>query len=164
MFTRRTLLTGGTAAAALAAAAVLLRPMGTAHAAEGSYPFTLTDAEWEARLSPEAYTVLREEGTERPFTSPLDDEKRAGTFACAGCAQPLFDASTKFDSGTGWPSFYEPLAGSVVEISDTTLGMTRTAISCANCGGHLGHVFNDGPEPTGLRYCMNGVAMTFAAA
>ena len=143
--------------------ALALRPE-AGRAAAGAFPFALADEEWRARLSPEAYAVLREEGTEHPFTSPLNDEHRAGTFSCAGCAQPLFDASTKFDSGTGWPSFYRALDGAVGEDADTTLGMTRTEVHCANCGGHLGHVFPDGPEPTGLRYCTNGVALAFAAA
>ena len=158
---RRDLLLGSAALLALGGLAV--RP-GASRAAEGSFPVQLTDEEWRARLSPEAYAVLREEATERPFSSPLNDEHRPGTFACAGCAQPLFDASAKFDSGTGWPSFFEPLSGAVGESSDTTLGMTRTEVHCATCGGHLGHVFEDGPAPTGLRYCMNGVALSFIAA
>jgi peptide-methionine (R)-S-oxide reductase len=158
---RRDLLWGSAALLALAGLAV--RPRAS-RAAEGTFPVQLTDAEWQARLSPEAYAVLRQEGTERAFTSPLNDEHRAGTFACAGCDHPLFDAAAKFDSGTGWPSFFEPLPGAVGESSDTTLLMTRTEVHCATCGGHLGHVFPDGPEPTGLRYCMNGVALSFAAA
>jgi peptide-methionine (R)-S-oxide reductase len=157
---RRDLLLGSAALVALGGVAFGPR---VSRAAEGSFPFQLTDEEWRARLSAEAYAVLREEGTERPFTSPLNDEHRAGTFACAGCAHPLFDAAAKFDSGTGWPSFFEPLPGAVGESSDTTLLMTRTEVHCDNCGGHLGHVFEDGPEPTGLRYCMNGVALSFAA-
>lgn len=158
---RRDFLLGS--AALLALAGVAFRPRAS-RAAERTFPFQLTDEEWRARLSPEAYAVLRKEGTERPFTSPLNDEHRAGTFACAGCARPLFDAAAKFDSGTGWPSFFEPLPGAVGESSDTILLMTRTEVHCARCGGHLGHVFEDGPEPTGLRYCMNGVALAFDAA
>jgi peptide-methionine (R)-S-oxide reductase len=108
--------------------------------------------------------VLRGQGTERPFSSPLNDEHRRGTFACAGCALPLFSSATKFDSGTGWPSFWAPLHGAVEQARDTSFGMVRAAVHCHRCGGHLGHVFNDGPRPTGLRYCMNGVALQFMAA
>jgi peptide-methionine (R)-S-oxide reductase len=132
-----------------------------AEASSKAFPFTLTDAEWRARLSPEAYRVLRAHGTERAGTSPLDREKRAGIFACAGCGNALFDASTKFDSRTGWPSFWQPLEGAVGTTTDRSFFMTRTEVHCANCGGHLGHVFPDGPPPTGQRYCMNGVAMAF---
>ena len=124
----------------------------------------LSDAEWKKRLSPLQYRVLREAATERPFTSPLDKEKRAGTFLCAGCALPLYSSRTKFDSGTGWPSFWKPLPKAVMEGRDTSLGMVRDEVSCRRCGGHLGHVFDDDPAPTGLRYCMNGVALDFVAA
>ena len=121
-----------------------------------------TDAEWKQLLTPQQYHVLRQAGTERPFSSPLDKEKRAGTFHCAGCGQPLFSSATKFDSGTGWPSFWQPLSRDVVEEeSATTFGMRRTEVLCHRCGGHLGHVFEDGPRPTGLRYCMNGLALAF---
>ncbi|QYE34100.1 peptide-methionine (R)-S-oxide reductase MsrB [Polymorphobacter sp. PAMC 29334] len=126
------------------------------------FEVNLTPAQWKAKLSPAAFAVLREEGTETPFTSPLNDEHRVGTFACAGCALPLFASATKFDSHTGWPSFWAPLKNAVRQREDGSLGMTRTEIHCRRCGGHLGHVFDDGPKPTGLRYCMNGVAMTFA--
>jgi len=119
------------------------------------------DEEWRQRLSPSAYTVLRQHGTERAFTSPLNKEKRSGTFLCAGCGQALFSSSDKFESGTGWPSFVRPLAGAVGIETDETLGMVRTEVHCARCGGHLGHVFEDGPRPTGERYCMNGVALDF---
>ncbi len=120
-----------------------------------------SDAEWRERLSPAQYAVLREADTERPYTSPLNAEHRKGTFACAACALPLFSSTTKFESGTGWPSFWAPLPNAVGEDTDTMLGMVRTEVHCRRCGGHLGHVFDDGPRPTGLRYCMNGVAMTF---
>ena len=122
------------------------------------------EAEWRALLSPQAYAVLRESGTERPWTSPLNDEHRAGVFACAGCALPLFSSETKFDSGTGWPSFWAPLDNAVGTEEDRAFGMLRTEVHCRRCGGHLGHVFNDGPPPTGLRYCMNGVALAFEPA
>jgi peptide-methionine (R)-S-oxide reductase len=121
----------------------------------------LSDDEWRQRLSPEQYRVLRGHGTERAGTSPLDREKRAGTFLCAGCEQELFDSAAKFDSGTGWPSFFQPREGAVGTTTDRKFFMTRTEVHCARCGGHLGHVFDDGPAPTGLRYCMNGVAMKF---
>jgi len=140
------------------ALAALLAP-GAARAAAAR--LTLTDAEWRKRLTPAQYDVLRREGTERPFTSPLLKEHRPGQFACAGCDLPLFSSNTKFESGTGWPSFWAPLDGAVATASDTSFGMVRNAVSCARCEGHLGHVFEDGPKPTGLRYCMNGVAMTF---
>jgi peptide-methionine (R)-S-oxide reductase len=127
-----------------------------------TYGVTHTDAEWRQRLTPEQYDVLRQQGTERPFTSPMLNEHRAGVFACAGCNLPLFSSTTKYDSGTGWPSFWAPLPNGVNEAQDNSLGMARTEISCRRCGSHLGHVFDDGPKPTGLRYCMNGVALTFA--
>jgi len=133
------------------------------HAAE-SFPVQKTEAEWQAQLGPAAYKVLREHGTERAGTSPLNAEKRAGTFICAGCAKPLFDAATKFESGTGWPSFFAPLPDSVATTTDRSFFMTRTEVHCADCGGHLGHVFPDGPQPTGLRYCMNGVSLAFTPA
>jgi peptide-methionine (R)-S-oxide reductase len=125
------------------------------------FEFNLTDGEWKKRLSPAAYNVLRKDGTERPYSSPLNKEHRAGMFACAGCALPLFASTTKFESGTGWPSFYAPLANAVVTRTDSSFGMSRTDVRCRRCGGHLGHVFDDGPKPTGKRYCMNGAAMTF---
>jgi peptide-methionine (R)-S-oxide reductase len=129
--------------------------------AEEAFEVSLSDAEWRQRLSPEQYRVLREHGTERAGTSPLDREKRAGTFHCAGCDLPLFTMEQKFDSGTGWPSFWQPLENAVGTKEDRSFFMTRTEVHCRRCGGHLGHVFEDGPKPTGLRYCMNGAAMTF---
>lgn len=120
-----------------------------------------TDPEWREALTPQQYTVLRQHGTEPAGTSPLNAEKRDGTFKCAGCGQPLFSADSKFESGTGWPSFFAPLEHSVETTTDRTLGMTRVEVHCASCGGHLGHLFPDGPPPTGMRYCMNGIALAF---
>jgi peptide-methionine (R)-S-oxide reductase len=128
------------------------------------FPVSYTDEEWRRRLTPEQYQVLRRHGTERAGSCALNYEKRAGSFACAGCGQTLFVTGTKFESGTGWPSFTTPVEGSVATTTDRTYGMVRTEVHCAQCGGHLGHVFPDGPPPTGLRYCMNGVAMEFTPA
>ena len=133
----------------------------TGATAESRFPVQKTDAAWRAALTPAQYRVLRGQGTERAFTSPLDSEKRAGTFACAACGQTLFSSSTKFDSRTGWPSFWEPLDSAVGTSVDRSMFMVRTEVHCARCGSHLGHIFPDGPRPTGLRYCINGVAMTF---
>ena len=129
-----------------------------------TFRVSYTDAEWRRRLSPAAYQVLRHEDTEPPFSSPLDKEKRRGTFVCAGCNNELYSSATKFDSGTGWPSFYRPLPGAIGQSTDYKLGYPRKEIHCADCGGHLGHVFDDGPPPTGLRYCMNGLALKFRPA
>lgn len=133
-------------------------------APEAAFKVTRTDTEWKKLLTPQQYAVLRSNGTERSYSSPLNDEHRMGTFSCAGCQLALFSSATKFDSRTGWPSFWAPLDGAVGTGTDSTFFMKRTSVHCAQCGGHLGHVFDDGPRPTGLRYCMNGVAMTFAAA
>lgn len=130
-------------------------------AAPATYPLQLSEEDWRQRLSPSAFQVLRKHGTERAGTSPLNMEKRAGVFHCAGCDQALFASGTKFESGTGWPSFWEPLEGAVGETEDRSFFMVRVEVHCSNCGGHLGHVFPDGPRPTGQRYCMNGVSMTF---
>lgn len=132
--------------------------------AKARFAVNKTDAEWRKILSPAAYNVLRRENTEAPYTSRLNKEKRAGTYICAGCAKPLYSSKTKFESGTGWPSFYAPLAGGVGTTTDYKIGVPRTEVHCARCGGHLGHVFDDGPKPTGKRYCMNGVAMKFIPA
>ena len=131
------------------------------HRSEGSFPVQYSDAEWRKRLTPEQYRVLRQHGTEAPGSCALLNEKRPGTFVCVGCGQALFEAGTKFESGTGWPSFVDPIAGAIATSEDTGHGMRRTEVHCARCGGHLGHVFPDGPPPTGLRYCINGVALNF---
>ena len=125
------------------------------------FPIEKTDEEWRRILTPEQYAVLREQDTERPGSCALLQEKRAGTFSCAACGQPLFVADRKFESGTGWPSFFAPLPGAIGESKDASYGVVRTEVHCSQCGGHLGHVFPDGPPPTGLRYCINGVALTF---
>jgi peptide-methionine (R)-S-oxide reductase len=164
---RRFLLSTGTAVAALAAA-TRWRPLSAAQpdAGKAAEPFAVShsDAQWRQVLTPAQYTVLRDEGTERPYSSPLNDEHRAGTFACAGCRLDLFSARTKFNSHTGWPSFWAPLDHAVATREDRSFGVSRVEVHCRQCGGHLGHVFDDGPQPTGLRYCMNGVAMTFTPA
>ena len=155
----RTLLAGG---AALACAGVYLaRPQRARAAGNAAFEVVHSDAEWLAQLGPQRYEVLRQQGTEPAFSSPLDHEHRTGLFACAGCALPLFASAQKFDSGTGWPSFWKPLSNAVNETGDRSIGMLRTEIHCRRCGGHLGHVFDDGPPPTGLRYCMNGLALEF---
>jgi peptide-methionine (R)-S-oxide reductase len=163
MFTRRQL-GFGVATALVGGALMRLFGKGSAANADETFEVTYSDEEWQKRLTPEQYRVLRKHGTERAGTSPLDREKRAGTFHCVGCDLPLFSMEQKFDSRTGWPSFWQPLPDAVATSEDRSLFMTRTEVHCRRCGGHLGHVFEDGPPPTGLRYCMNGVAMTFKPA
>lgn len=157
---KRRFLTGLAGLAALPFAARLL-PQHSSGAATGSGRWNKPDAEWRHLLPPERYQVLRQEGTEAPFSSPLDHETRAGLYVCAACRQPLFASSMKYDSGTGWPSFYTVLPGRIATKQDFRLVMPRTEYHCARCGGHQGHIFNDGPRPTGLRYCNNGLALLF---
>lgn len=133
-------------------------------ASAGKFEIMLSDAEWRRRLTPQQYAVLRKEDTERPGSSPLLKEKRRGVYVCAGCGLPLFSSAAKYESGTGWPSFWKPLPNAIDTRKDNKLFFTRTEVHCRRCGGHIGHVFNDGPKPTGLRYCMNGLAMKFRPA
>lgn len=159
MMNRRTIFMGASALGAW----IGLNKGGVAMAAtKEKFEIEKSDADWRKQLTPEQYHVLREHGTERAGTSPLNFEKRKGTFACAGCDLPLYSSDTKYESGTGWPSFYDPLPNAIGTSTDRSFFMTRTEVHCRRCGGHLGHVFDDGPKPTGLRYCMNGVAMKFA--
>src|SRR3954447_15384382 len=160
--TRRTMLLG--TAGTLAVFSLFRWGSATEAAPGGKFEIEKSEEEWRKLLTPAQYDVLRKHGTERPGTSPLNAEKRKGTFACAGCDLPLFSSDTKFESGTGWPSFWQPLANAIGTTTDKSLFMTRTEVHCSRCGGHLGHVFEDGPKPTGLRYCMNGVALTFRPA
>ena len=166
MIDRRHFLAGGAAAALVAALIPFWRREGAAVAAgaAGDFEITRTEAEWRELLTPDQFAVLREHDTERPFSSPLLKESRPGTYNCAGCDLELYDASTKFDSRTGWPSFWAEIPGNIGMREDNTLFMTRTEVHCARCGGHQGHVFDDGPPPTGLRHCINGVALRFRPA
>lgn len=150
--------------AAFGAIAVHFASIARAANPPGNFAVTHTEAEWRKLLTPDQFSVLREEGTEYPNSSPLLHEVRKGNFACAGCDQEAFSSATKFESGTGWPSFWAPLDNTIGTTSDKTFGMVRNAVHCGRCGGHLGHVFNDGPKPTGLRYCLNGVALKFHPA
>jgi peptide-methionine (R)-S-oxide reductase len=160
MMNRRALLTAGAAFVALGATS-RFGEAETMTSTETIDYRNLSDTEWRKRLTPQQYDILRKHGTERPGTSPLNSEKRKGTFVCAACELPLFGSATKFESGTGWPSFYQPLPDAVETKQDRSFFMTRTEAHCSRCLGHLGHVFDDGPRPTGLRYCMNGIALKF---
>lgn len=163
---RNLLLTGAAAIGATGTAAWLVASLNepVSASSEARFELTRTDAEWRARLTPAQYSVLRREGTERAFSSPLDREKRAGLFHCAGCDLPVYSSETKYDSRTGWPSFWASLDGAVGTKTDRKLLLARTEVHCRRCGGHLGHVFDDGPPPTGKRHCLNGVALKFVAA
>ena len=165
MITRRQIVAGGLAGISGAAFAKMLGIPPAARAAEGeAFEVVRSEAEWRQALTPAQFNVLREHGTERAGSSPLDKEYRKGTYHCAGCDLPLFSSETKFDIGTGWPSFWAPIEGAIGTSVDKSLFFTRTEVHCRRCGGHIGHVFDDGPPPTGLRYCMNGVALTFVPA
>lgn len=161
--TRRLFLTAGSVTALSMVAVSACASNAMSSPPDTQFAVTHTVAEWRNLLTPAQYSVLRQAGTEAPYSSPLNDEHRHGVFNCAGCGLHLYSSDTKFDSGTGWPSFFKALDNAVLERPDTSLAMTRTEVLCSRCGSHLGHVFSDGPPPTGLRYCMNGIAMTFTA-
>ena len=148
---------------AAGAASAVLAACGSGRAEAKTYPVRFSDAEWKRKLSPKQYYILRQNGTERPYSSALLNEHRKGTFVCAADGNPLYSSATKYDSGTGWPSFWQPLPGGIATRRDWEAGYPRTEVHCTRCGGHLGHVFNDGPKPTGKRYCMDGDAMLFKA-
>ncbi|MXO86067.1 peptide-methionine (R)-S-oxide reductase MsrB [Altererythrobacter aurantiacus] len=147
-----------------ASAAIGLSACGSGAANARTYPISYSEEQWRKRLTAQEFRILRKAGTERPYTSPLNEEKRKGTFLCAGCGNELYSSATKYDSGTGWPSFWKAMPGAVGTSTDYKIGLPRTEVHCADCGGHLGHIFNDGPQPTGKRHCINGVAMDFRAA
>lgn len=166
---RRTLLLAGIAGVAVVGTGALTRPWVSRSNAknapdDGKFEITLSDEEWKARLTDEQFSVLRQEATERPFTSPLDKNYATGTYHCAGCDLPAYSSETKYDSGTGWPSFYDALPDAIGTKEDNSLFASRTEVHCRRCGGHFGHIFEDGPAPTGLRHCLNGVALKFEAA
>ena len=161
--TRRRFLTAASTTALVMVAVNACAASAMSSPPDTHFAVTHTDEEWRTLLTAAQYSVLREAGTEQPYSSPLNNEHRHGIFVCGGCALPVFASATKFDSGTGWPSFYDHLPHAIGERSDSSLGDERTEVHCARCAGHLGHVFDDGPKPTGLRYCMNGVAMKFVA-
>lgn len=163
MTSRRNFLISGAALAVLAAAGAIARPARASKSGE-TFEISRTDAEWRGLLSKERYRILRQEDTERPFSSALNSEKRNGIFHCAGCGLPVYSSETKYDSGTGWPSFWQSLPGAIGTRDDNSLFMTRTECHCRRCGGHFGHIFDDGPPPTGERHCINGLALTFAPA
>ncbi|SKA03167.1 peptide-methionine (R)-S-oxide reductase MsrB [Consotaella salsifontis] len=159
---RRSVLASGLACAGVVMAGGLFASR-RAESAEEAFPVSMSPEEWKKKLSAQQFAVLREEATEAPFSSPLNDNKKSGTYTCAGCDNPVYASGTKFDSGTGWPSFWAPIEGSVGTHTDYKLIYPRTEVHCARCGGHLGHVFDDGPPPTGKRHCINGVALNFRA-
>jgi peptide-methionine (R)-S-oxide reductase len=161
---KRQFLTVGVALAGAFGLSRILSAQSRAQSTTDEFEITKSEAEWRSLLTPEQFAVLRNHGTEPPFSSPLNSEHGSGTFACAACELPLFSSETKFESGTGWPSFYAPIEGAIGTTVDNSFLMTRTEVHCRRCGGHLGHVFDDGPQPTGKRYCMNGVALTFIAS